>query len=1046
MANRRFIDFPIASTVGDSDIILIWQGGANKQTTKATFLSGLPENLDELNDVAISGLTNGQILRYDSVTGKWENTDQGNLDLNDLNDVSIVSPSNGQVLVYNSSTSKWENSSGGYVPYVGAVTTVDLGAQGLRAGYVRFDTTVASVPNEQGLMFWDADDETVDIILNGYTMKIGEDLFYPVKNQTGSTIAKGVAVRFNGTVGNSGRLLIAPFIADGSVPSTRFMGVTAEEILNGEDGKVLYFGRVRGINTNAFNEGDILYASTTVAGGYQTAIPVAPNNIVQVAAVVTKSATVGTIFVRPTLGSNINKDEGVKIVSVADKNLLQYQSGTSLWENKTLAQVIGSDYVPSTRTITINGVSQDLSANRTYNVGTVTSVGLSSATSGVTIGGSPVTGVGAFTLAIATASGSQNGLLSSTDWTTFNSKQNALNNPVTGTGAQGRVAYWNGSGTITSDSLFQWNDFSKRLGIGRTPTVSLDVEGAGFFSGTVTASSIIKSGGTSSQYLMADGSVSTLTNPVTGTGTTNYLPKFTGASTIGNSQIFDNGTNVGIGTATPNNLLTIIGNDPSQVSIEASSGNTNSQINLKPSGTGIAYIKNQANTGLAFGTNNTEAMRLSANGNLLVGTTSDNGARLQVSGRGTFTAPSGQNALVVNGVNSIFAQNIVGGTGTSTSFGLTISAGTNSSDIAFQIYNAAENAVRLFVRGDGNVGIGTASPDVTGFGWRTLTIRGGTTSGEAGVLELQSPTTTGAANLGIIAFMDGSNRNAQIGVQRDSSTTTANMLFYTNAGAGIVERMRITSSGNVGIGNVNPGNFNGLTFATPILDVSGSIQIKGIAANGVAALQFGGETYRKGIIYTSIGTDTPYMAFGVATSGSASSASEYMRITSGGEVLVGTTTTDVNTQGCQLRPFGLGIFVRSGASTLQLNRLTSDGIIASFRTNDIERGSISISGTTTSYNTTSDYRLKEDFKEIKGLEKIRAIKVYDYKWKSYNKRMDGVLAHELAEVLPYAVFGEKDELDEYGNCKMQSVDYSKIVPIMIKSIQELKQEIDTLKN
>jgi len=123
MANRRFIDFPIASSVGDSDIILIWQSGANKQTTKATFLSGLPENLDELNDVAISGLTNGQILRYDSVTGKWENTDQGNLDLNDLNDVSIVSPSNGQVLVYNSSTSKWENSSGGYVPYTGAKTT-----------------------------------------------------------------------------------------------------------------------------------------------------------------------------------------------------------------------------------------------------------------------------------------------------------------------------------------------------------------------------------------------------------------------------------------------------------------------------------------------------------------------------------------------------------------------------------------------------------------------------------------------------------------------------------------------------------------------------------------------------------------------------------------------------------------------------------------------------------------------------------------------------------------------------------------------------------
>jgi hypothetical protein len=60
-------------------------------------------------------------------------------------------------------------------------------------------------------------------------------------------------------------------------------------------------------------------------------------------------------------------------------------------------------------------------------------------------------------------------------------------NPVGGTGAFGRVAYWNGTGTITSDSLFQWNDTFKRLGIGRTPTVSLDVEGAGFFSTSVTS-------------------------------------------------------------------------------------------------------------------------------------------------------------------------------------------------------------------------------------------------------------------------------------------------------------------------------------------------------------------------------------------------------------------------------------------------------------------------------------------------------------------------------------------------------------------------------
>jgi hypothetical protein len=99
----------------------------------------------------------------------------------------------------------------------------------------------------------------------------------------------------------------------------------------------------------------------------------------------------------------------------------------------------------------------------------------------------------------------------------------------------------------------------------------------------------------------------------------------------------------------------------------------------------------------------------------------------------------------------------------------------------------------------------------------------------------------------------------------------------------------------------------------------------------------------------------------------------------------------------------------------------------------------SIVGTTvmTIYNTTSDYRLKEDLKPINGLEIVNKINVYDYKWKSSEDRMDGVLAHELQEVLPYAVFGKKDGVE------MQQVDYSKIVPVMVQAIKDLKAELDT---
>jgi hypothetical protein len=194
-----------------------------------------------------------------------------------------------------------------FVPYVGATENFDLGEFGMSAGFFKLDTTPTNTPTDQGTFYWDEDDNTVDIILNGYIMKVGEDLFYPVKNQTGSSIPKGTNVRFAGTVGGSGRLLIEPYLADGTFATSRYMGVTAETIGNGEDGKVLWFGRIRGINTNAYNEGDILYASTTSAGGFQTTLPVAPNNIVEVCAVVTKSVNQGVIFVRPQFLPNTQK-------------------------------------------------------------------------------------------------------------------------------------------------------------------------------------------------------------------------------------------------------------------------------------------------------------------------------------------------------------------------------------------------------------------------------------------------------------------------------------------------------------------------------------------------------------------------------------------------------------------------------------------------------------------------------------------------------------------------------------------------------------------
>jgi hypothetical protein len=120
----------------------------------------------------------------------------------------------------------------------------------------------------------------------------------------------------------------------------------------------------------------------------------------------------------------------------------------------------------------------------------------------------------------------------------------------------------------------------------------------------------------------------------------------------------------------------------------------------------------------------------------------------------------------------------------------------------------------------------------------------------------------------------------------------------------------------------------------------------------------------------------------------------------------------------------------------------------SFRRGDgTEIGAVRRNGATNvAFDTSSDYRLKEDLQDFNGLDKVSRIKVYDFQWKDTTDRMEGVLAHELQEVLPYAVGGVKDEMGENDKPQYQGVDYSKLVPILVKSIQELKAEIDELKN
>jgi hypothetical protein len=94
--------------------------------------------------------------------------------------------------------------------------------------------------------------------------------------------------------------------------------------------------------------------------------------------------------------------------------------------------------------------------------------------------------------------------------------------------------------------------------------------------------------------------------------------------------------------------------------------------------------------------------------------------------------------------------------------------------------------------------------------------------------------------------------------------------------------------------------------------------------------------------------------------------------------------------------------------------------------------------------TTSDYRLKEDPRDFDALGVVNAISTYDFAWKQTGEREYGVMAHELQVVLPYVVTGHKDQVDENGQPVAQRVNYAKLVPVLLKALQQQQIQIEAL--
>jgi len=178
-------------------------------------------------------------------------------------------------------------------------------------------------------------------------------------------------------------------------------------------------------------------------------------------------------------------------------------------------------------------------------------------------------------------------------------------------------------------------------------------------------------------------------------------------------------------------------------------------------------------------------------------------------------------------------------------------------------------------------------------------------------------------------------------------------------------------------------------------------------------------------------------------------ALERMRIDSSGDLLVGTSTQNT-LDGGRLQVLqsadNCAVFRTTSPNyqiVCQAGQGSNTGNQISFRYSSSVVGNIVSTGSATAYNTSSDYRLKEDIAPMTGaLDKVKELKPCTYTWKSTSKQGEGFIAHELAEVCPDAVTGEKDALDAKGNPQYQGIDVSFLVATLTAAIQELNAKVD----
>ena len=445
---------------------------------------------------------------------------------------------------------------------------------------------------------------------------------------------------------------------------------------------------------------------------------------------------------------------------------------------------------------------------------------------------------------------------------------------------------------------------------------------------------------------------------------------------------------LGIGTASPITSLHVKHATDNGVAI-FESGDASGGIALKDNSTTNNVFLLAETDDFKLLTGGSERIRIDSSGRLLLGTTTEGHS----SGDDLTIASSGTTGITIRG-------------GTSDGGRIFFSDGTSGDDeyrgvvgyshATNHMYFSTDATERMRIDSSGRVGIGTTSPS------QKLHIK------------------------------DGS-ANPLILVERDSGATT------------FVEAQ--TNKGAFGTGNNHPVYFLQNSGTAMVIDTNKKVGVNTTSPVGKLTVDENNASEHFQLRNTT--NTSNFSAFGVDSSFNlrfyVNGSNERMRIHSGGQISIGNTVTTTLSTGITLQPNSISSFYTVDNHTLHLGRGGSNGEIIRFNRSATDVGSISVTTTSTAYNTSSDYRLKENVTAISdGITRLKTLKPSRFNFKvDTDTTVDGFLAHEVTAV-PEAITGTKDEVDSDNKPIYQQIDQSKLVPLLTAALQEAIAKIETL--